>query len=171
MKYRFSVVHIVVLAAALLGTIIYVGSARYGDGSVERPVPGAVKKHQISGQNRKEHTKMGDVAEVTQATFEESVLKSDVPALVDFWAPWCGPCRMVGPVVEELAKEYAGKLKVAKVNTDDQPALAGSYGVRGIPTLIFFKDGQEVDRVVGAQPKSALASKIDSVIGDGKAQE
>ena len=111
---------------------------------------------------------MSDVAEVTQATFEEEVVKSDTPTLVDFWAPWCGPCRTLSPTVDQLAGEYAGRLKVVKVNTDQNAEVAGKYGIRGIPTLIFFKDGKEVDRVVGVQAKTALASKIESVIGDGK---
>ncbi|MDO8587019.1 MAG: thioredoxin [Armatimonadota bacterium] len=109
---------------------------------------------------------MSEVAEVTQATFDDEVVKSDLPTLVDFWAPWCGPCRILAPTVDELAGEYAGKLKVVKLNTDQNAQVAGRYGIRGIPTLIFFKDGKEVDRIVGVQPKSALKSKIDSVIGD-----
>ncbi|MDO8682143.1 MAG: thioredoxin [Armatimonadota bacterium] len=111
---------------------------------------------------------MGEVVEVTQVTFEEEVSESDTPVLVDFWAPWCGPCKMLAPVVEQLAGDYEGRLKVFKANTDQNPQLAGEHGIRSIPTLIFFKDGKEVDRVVGVQSKSALAGKIDAVIGDGK---
>jgi thioredoxin 1 len=113
-------------------------------------------------------THMGEVAEVSQATFEDEVVKSDLPTLVDFWAPWCGPCRMLSPTVEELAGEYTGKLKVVKVNTDQNNEVAGQFGIRGIPTLIFFKNGKEVDRLVGAQQKAVLAKKIDEVIADGK---
>ena len=113
----------------------------------------------------KEQRGMGTAAEVSQDTFEQEVLKSDVPVLVDFWAPWCGPCRMLAPIVDELGTDYAGKLKVVKVNTDQNNSLAGEYGVRGIPTLNVFKDGKEVERVVGVQPKKALAEKIDGAIG------
>lgn len=102
---------------------------------------------------------------VTDASFETDVLQSDVPVLVDFWAPWCAPCRIVGPVVEEIAGEYNGKLKVGKVNTDENPTRANSLGIRGIPTLILFKDGKEADRVVGAVPKAMLTQMLDRVIG------
>ena len=102
--------------------------------------------------------------EVTDAKFDTEILQSDQPVLVDFWAPWCGPCRLVGPVVEELAGEYSGRLKVAKVNTDHNQAHAARLGIQGIPTLIFFKDGREVDRVVGALPKMALKQRVDAVL-------
>lgn len=102
---------------------------------------------------------------VTDATFQAEVLQSPQPVLVDFWAPWCGPCRMVSPVVEELGREYAGRLRVAKVNTDENPAHASRLGIQGIPTLIFFKNGREVDRVVGAAPKSAIRSHVERVLG------
>jgi thioredoxin 1 len=102
--------------------------------------------------------------EVSDAQFENEILQSDKPVLVDFWAPWCGPCRMVGPIVEELAGEYQDRLKVAKVNTDDNQGNAARLGIQGIPTLIFFKDGREVDRVVGALPKGALKQRIDAVL-------
>ena len=98
--------------------------------------------------------------EITDANFEEMVLKSDKPVLIDFWAEWCGPCRMVGPIVEELSKEYEGKVKVGKVNVDENPATPGKYGVRGIPTLIIFKGGTVVDQLVGTVPKSQLEAMI-----------
>ncbi|RMH71253.1 MAG: thioredoxin [Gemmatimonadetes bacterium] len=101
---------------------------------------------------------------VTDDSFETDVLKSDIPVLVDFWAPWCGPCRMVGPIVEELAAEYQHKIKVCKLNTDDNPQTPQKFGIRGIPTLIFFKNGEEIDRVVGALPKPALKNKFDEVL-------
>lgn len=106
--------------------------------------------------------------EVSDSEFEEKVLKSDVPVLVDFWASWCGPCKMIAPALEELAAEHAGELVVAKVNVDDNAEYAGKYGVRGIPTLLLFSGGEIVDRVVGAAPKSALEQRIGAVL-DAKA--
>lgn len=101
------------------------------------------------------------VLEVTDANFAEEVLNSTTPVLVDFWATWCGPCLRVAPIVEELAKDNAGKVKVVKLNVDDAPESAGEFGVQSIPTLIVFKGGQEVERVVGAVPKSTLQAAID----------
>jgi len=98
---------------------------------------------------------------VNDATFQQEVLNSDIPVLVDFWAPWCGPCRMVAPVVDEIADLYAGRIKVVKVNTDDNPEVASTYGIQSIPTLMVFKGGAKVDWVVGAVPKATLASTLD----------
>ncbi len=106
----------------------------------------------------------GKTVVVTDATFEEQVLKSDKPVMVDFWAPWCGPCRAVAPILEDLATEYDGKLVVAKVNTDENFRYAGQFGVMAIPTLIFFKDGKEVERIQGAGPKSLYTGYIDRVL-------
>lgn len=105
-----------------------------------------------------------DVLQVTDSSFEADVLKSNTPVLVDFWATWCAPCRAIAPIIEEMAKEYEGRLKVAKLNVDENPATPGKYGVRGIPTLILFKDGQVVDQVVGAVPKSRVKSLIEKVV-------
>jgi thioredoxin 1 len=101
---------------------------------------------------------------VTDSTFSRDVLQSPLPVLVDFWAPWCGPCRIISPIVEELGRQYAGKLRVAKVNTDENPLHAGQLGIMGIPTLIFFKNGREVDRVVGVVPKASLTSRLERVL-------
>ncbi|MFM7426393.1 MAG: thioredoxin [Elainella sp.] len=103
-------------------------------------------------------------AAVTDETFEQEVIGSSVPVLVDFWAPWCGPCRMVAPVVDEIAEQYSGQVKVVKVNTDDNPGIANKYGIRSIPTLMIFKGGQRVDMVVGAVPKTTLANTIEKYI-------
>ncbi len=100
---------------------------------------------------------------VTDANFEEIVLKSDKPVLVDFWAEWCGPCRMVGPIVEELAKEYDGKAVVTKMNVDENAEVTAKYGIRNIPTILFFKNGEIVDKTVGALPKGKLAEKLDAL--------
>ena len=104
---------------------------------------------------------MSAVAEITQANFETNVLNSDLPVLVDFWAPWCGPCRLVSSVVDEIAQDYEGRAKVVKVNTDEQAAIASQYGIRSIPTLIVFKNGKVVDQVIGAVPKTTLSSALD----------
>jgi thioredoxin 1 len=103
-----------------------------------------------------------NVLEITDNNFESEVLKSSEPVLVDFWAPWCGPCRMIAPVVEELAGEYAGSVKVGKLNIDDSPNAAMNYGVSSIPTIMVFKGGEVVDRFVGVQPKSKLQQALDA---------
>lgn len=102
--------------------------------------------------------------ELTQQNFDSEVLKSPQPVLVDFYAPWCGPCKMISPLVEELAKEYAGKMKMVKVNVDEAGDLAGQFGVMSIPTLIFFKGGQEQERLTGLQSKKVLVEKANSLL-------
>jgi thioredoxin 1 len=103
-----------------------------------------------------------NIIEISDATFEQEVLKSNVPVLVDFWAVWCAPCKMLAPAVEALAGEYAGKARVAKLNVDDSPNPPMRYGIRGIPTLILFKNGEEKDRLVGVTPKDTIAQMIDA---------
>jgi thioredoxin 1 len=107
---------------------------------------------------------MGKALEVTDNTFEQEVLQSAQPVLVDFWAVWCGPCRAVAPIVEELAGEYEGQLKVMKLDVDDNPRTAVAYGVQSIPTLLVFKDGKPAERIVGAVPKKAIVDKLQSVM-------
>jgi thioredoxin 1 len=102
--------------------------------------------------------------QLTDASFENEVLKADKPVLVDLWAPWCGPCRMLGPVVEELAKEYAGKAIVAKLNTDENPSTSSTYRVSAIPTLLFFKGGKLAGQMVGVQSKAAIKERLDALM-------
>jgi thioredoxin 1 len=112
----------------------------------------------------KEYFSMSEVVAVTDTNFQQEVLDSEVPVLVDFWAPWCGPCRMVAPVVEEIAQQYGGQVKVVKVNTDENSETATKYAIRSIPTLMIFKGGQKVDVVVGAVPKSTLANTLEKYL-------
>jgi thioredoxin 1 len=113
----------------------------------------------------KEQRQMGNVQDVSDATFDAEVLQSSTPVLIDFWAPWCGPCRAIAPIVDELAKEYEGKLKVVKMNVDDNQTTPSRYGVRGIPNLIVFKGGKVHEQIVGAVPKSRLTQAVQSAVG------
>jgi thioredoxin 1 len=113
---------------------------------------------------RKEMTKMAEALHVDQDTFEGEIVQSDTPALVDFWAPWCGPCLMMGPTIEKLAGDYEGRAVIAKVNVDDSPDLANKYGIRSIPALLFFKNGEVAGQVVGVQSEDALKEKLDSLV-------
>ena len=101
---------------------------------------------------------------LTEDNWEKEVLNSDIPVLVDFWAPWCGPSRMVAPIVSEIAEEYAGKLKVGKLNTDEEPGIAVKYGIMSIPTLMIFKNGSVADQIIGAVPKEYFVQKIEQII-------
>ena len=102
--------------------------------------------------------------EATDGNFQELVLNSDKPVIVDFWAEWCGPCRMVGPIVEEVGVDYDGKVAVAKVDVDSNPGITAKYGIRNIPTILFFKNGEVVDKQVGAVPKSTIVGKLDALL-------
>lgn len=107
---------------------------------------------------------MADVQQITDGSFDQDVLKAALPVLIDFWAPWCGPCKAIAPVVEEIAKEYNGRLIVVKMNVDDNPQTPSKYGVRGIPNLILFKAGEVREQIVGAVPKAQLVKAINQVV-------
>jgi thioredoxin 1 len=107
---------------------------------------------------------MGDIFEVTDESFDSEIINSDIPAMVDFWAEWCGPCKMVGPVVEELAGEYKGKIKIAKMDVDHNRQTPAKFGIRNIPTLILFKGGEVINTIIGAQSKSAIEEELNKLL-------
>ena len=107
---------------------------------------------------------MGKEVVLTDANFDKEVLQAETPVMVDFWAEWCGPCRMIGPVVEELAEEFEGKFKVGKINVDQNQGTAAKYGIRSIPTLLLFKQGELVEQIVGAQPKNKILESMNKVL-------
>lgn len=104
------------------------------------------------------------VITLNDSNFDQEVLKSDIPVLVDFWAAWCGPCRMVAPIIEELSSEYSGRVKFAKLDVDANPQKAGQYNIRSIPNMIVFKNGRPVDAIIGAMPKAAIAQRLEAAI-------
>ncbi len=105
-----------------------------------------------------------NIIEVTEATFEETIVRSAQPVMVDFWADWCPPCKMIAPVMEDLAAEYEGRVKVCKVNVDNNPKLASRFGVRSIPTILFFKDGEIKDQVIGALPRNQFVERLNKLV-------
>jgi len=107
---------------------------------------------------------MADVVEVNESNFEEEVAKSDIPVMIDFWATWCGPCRMIAPIVEEASTAYGGKMKVAKIDVDNNQKIASQYSIMSIPAIMFFKNGEVVDQIIGAVPKKVLFDRIDKIL-------
>jgi thioredoxin 2 len=118
----------------------------------------------ICGRCKRPLTASPKVVEVTDANFADEVERSPLPVLVDMWAPWCGPCRQVGPVVEQLATEFAGRMRVVKLNVDDNPVIGARFQIQSIPALLVFKGGREVDRIIGAQPKSEILRHLERII-------
>ncbi|MBN2426113.1 MAG: thioredoxin [Calditrichaceae bacterium] len=107
---------------------------------------------------------MGKYVEISESNFDKEILKSSIPVIVDFWAEWCAPCRLISPIVEELSNEYEGKLKIAKLNVDHNPHISMNYGIRSIPTLLIFKDGKAVEQLIGAVPKKTIVERLKSVL-------
>ena len=136
------------------------GSTLAGSGGILVPAHGTLKSceefnsKQTDGKGTSMEEK--DLLQVTDGEFEQEILKSEIPALVDFWAPWCGPCRMVSPILEQIAKENPGKIKIVKINSDENQHISAQYSIQGIPTIILFRDGKEIDRLIGVAPKENI---------------
>ncbi len=156
MKRNLLSIVIVLLAASLLGLLFNsTGSNNACSAGSTAPI-----------SEKKGHSNMSTATAISTSNFDSEVLKSNEPVLVDFWASWCMPCRMLGPTIDQLAIDYKGKAKIVKVNVDENQELALKYGVRSIPTIILFKSGEPVDRMVGVQSKQTLAGKLDSITGN-----
>lgn len=135
------------------------------DGRLTRPGRIVIFSVHVRKQQRKDNRKMADnIMEIQDSNFETEVLKSDKPVMVDFWAPWCAPCKAIGPTIDELAKAFGDKMKFAKCNVDDNPVTPGKYGIKAIPTLIFFRDGEVTDQITGMVQKSKLEDTINNMI-------
>jgi thioredoxin 1 len=130
----------------------------------ERPTAELTTVRPVALRKERATVEATKTVHVTEGTFESEVVQATLPVIVDFWAPWCGPCRMVGPVLEEIALENEGRVKVAKVNVDENPALAQRFGIRGIPTIIIFRDGDQIDMTVGAPTKDHIQEKINTLL-------
>ncbi|MFP4250288.1 MAG: thioredoxin [Armatimonadota bacterium] len=155
------------LAANIAGLVLAAAAVvvwhRLTDGTHGRDRADSARGVSDNARMRKEMTTMAEALHVDEDTFESEVVQSDKPALVDFWAPWCGPCQMMGPTIDKLAGDYEGEAVIAKVNVDDSPDLASKYGIRSIPALLFFKDGEVADQMVGVQSEDTLKEKLDSM--------
>src|SRR4029077_3229965 len=125
------------------------------------PNGGAARASAVTADTAKQEKAMNEPIHINEASFEKTVLKSPIPVVVDFWAPWCGPCRMIGPVLDEIARESDGRFRVMKVNIDDEPALMQRFGIRGVPTLLFFQGGQLRHQIVGVAAKKAILDQLE----------